>query len=145
VELNSGRLRLRPFRRSDVAEFLRFASDPTYVRYLGDRHPAPVELVANNVGVDGSWVIERDGDVVGSIFLGDELACLLDPAVHEQGIAGEAARMVIDDAFTRRGYAEVVARAAPENVASVRALARLGFSVADDGEYRLARADWGSP
>jgi ribosomal-protein-alanine N-acetyltransferase len=143
VELISGRLRLRPFRDADVSEFMRFALDPAYLRYLGDRHPEPARFVANNVGIDGAWVIELDELVVGSIFVGEELACLLDPAVHGQGIAGEAARMVVDDAFTRRGYSEIVANADPDNVASVRALASLGFVPAGDDEYRLTRTAWG--
>jgi RimJ/RimL family protein N-acetyltransferase len=74
--------------------------------------------------------------------LGDELECLLDPTVHGRGIAKEAARTVIEDAFTRRGYGEIVARADPENVASVRAQARLGFVGTDDGAYRLTRQRW---
>jgi RimJ/RimL family protein N-acetyltransferase len=128
---------MRPFRDTDVAAFARFALDPAYLRYLGDAHPDPAQFVANNLGVDGAWVIERDGVVVGSVFLGNELAFLLDPAVHGEGIASEAARVVIDDAFTRRGYSEVLARADARNVASERALARLGFVARDNGTFLL--------
>jgi len=142
VDLNSARLRLRPFREGDTGPFARFALDPDYLRHLGDGHPEPEQFVANNLGVDGAWVIELDGAVVGSIFLGEELACLLDPAVHARGIASEAARLVIDDGFARRGYTEIGARADPGNVASVRALARLGFAAAGDDAYRLTRAAW---
>ena len=86
-------------------------------------------------------MIELDGRVVGSIFLGEELAVLLDPAVHGQGIATEAARVVLADGFDRRGYSEVVARADAGNAASLRALARLGFVPGGDGVYRLRRSD----
>jgi aminoglycoside 6'-N-acetyltransferase len=141
VLLRSARLWLRPFRPDDVVEFERFARADAYRRFLAD-HPDPVEFVANNVGVDGAWVIELDGVVVGSIFLGDELACLLDPAVHGMGIATEAARVVIIDGFDRRGYDEIVARADAENVASVRGMARLGFVARDDGSYCLRRSAW---
>jgi RimJ/RimL family protein N-acetyltransferase len=113
-----------------------------YLRFLGPGHPAPREFVANNVGLDGSWVIELDGVVVGSVFLGDELAYLLDPAVHGRGIATEAARAVVRDGFERRGYREIVARADPANVASVRLLSRLGFRADGDGTFRLTRTDW---
>jgi len=142
VELRTERLRLRSFRADDVGAFERFAGSPLYRRYLGEGHPAPAVFVADNLGADGAWVIELDGVVVGSVFLGDELACLLDPAVHGQGIATEAARVVIDDGFGRRGYSEIVARAAADNVASVRALARLGFVASGDGRFRLPRSDW---
>ena len=141
VVLRTGRLRLRPFRRNDVAAFEAFAAGETYRRFLGD-HPAPDQFVANNIDVDGAWVIELAGRVVGSIFLGDEIACLLDPAVHRMGIAVEAARAVIRDGFDRRGYQVIVARADEANVASLRAMTRLGFVAADDGTHRLRRVDW---
>jgi len=144
VELRTARLWLRPFRADDVEAFAGFAHAPEYVRYLGDGHPAPAYFVANNLGVDGAWVIELDGRVVGSVFLGDELAFLLDPAVHGQGIATEAARAVIADGFGRRGYSEIVAHAAAGNVASIRALARLGFATTPDGAFRLGREEFRS-
>jgi len=142
VELRTERLVLRPFRVDDVGAFERFARSDAYLRYLGDGHPDPAVFVANNLDLDGAWVVERDSRVVGSIFLGDELAFLLDPAVHGQGIATEAARAVIDDGFGRRGYSEIVARAAADNLASVRALARLGFVTSGDDRFRLPRSDW---
>ena len=135
---------LRPFRPDDVAAIERFAADDAYLRYLGDGHPDPATFVANNLGNDGAWVIELDNRVIGSIFLGDELACLLDPAVHGMGVATEAACVVIADGFDRRGYVEVLARAHPDNVASLRAMARLGFRATEDGMYRLQRSDWQS-
>jgi RimJ/RimL family protein N-acetyltransferase len=141
VVLRTQRLTLRPFRHDDVAAFEAFARDEAYRRYLHD-HPDPPELVANNVGIDGAWVIELDGRVVGSIFLGDELACLLDPSVHGLGIATEAARAVIADGFERRGFAQITARADPDNIASLRGMARLGFVPSDDGTHRLDRSDW---
>jgi RimJ/RimL family protein N-acetyltransferase len=56
-----------------------------------------------------------------------------------------SARTVIDDGFTRRGYAEIVARADPGNVASVRAPARLGFVAMGADAYRLTRGQWKPP
>jgi RimJ/RimL family protein N-acetyltransferase len=140
VDLGTPRLRLRPFRKDDVDAFAAFTGLEGYRRHLRSDHPDTEQFVANNVGHDGAWVIELDGRVVGSIFLGDELACLLDPAVHGQGIGSEAARAVIADAFERRGYDAVVARADPANTASVRALQRLGFEGAGEGTYRLGRS-----
>ena len=85
--LRTQRLRLRPFRPDDLAAFESFAQAEEYRRFLGEDHPDPATFVANNVGVDGAWVIELDERVVGSIFLGEEIACLLDPSVHGMGIA----------------------------------------------------------
>jgi [ribosomal protein S5]-alanine N-acetyltransferase len=142
VLLRTERLRLRPFRPDDLAAFASFAQAEEYRRYLGDDHPDPAAFVANNVGVDGAWVIELDERVVGSIFLGDEIACLLDPSVHGMGIATEAARVVIADGFERRRYDEIVARVHADNLASLRAIARVGFGACEDGAYRLRRSDW---
>ena len=141
VQLRTSRLQLRAFQPEDVAAFERFAWAEAYRQYLGD-HPDPAQFVANNLDTDGAWVIELDERVVGSIFLGEELACLLDPAVHGMGIAVEAARAVITDGFERRGYEEILARAVTDNVASLRALTRLGFAPAEAGAYRLRRSDW---
>jgi RimJ/RimL family protein N-acetyltransferase len=141
VVLRTRRLLLRPFRSSDVEAIASFAHDEDYLRHLRD-HPAPPTFVANNLDVDGAWVIELDDQVVGSIFLIDELACLLDPAHHRKGIAPEAATAVIDDAFGRRGYDEIVARADSANTASRRALERLGFRSLGDDRYALSSSGW---
>jgi RimJ/RimL family protein N-acetyltransferase len=142
MDLRTARLCLRPFRLDDVAAFEKFARTQAYLQFLGEGHPEPPEFVANNLGNDGAWVIELDNQVVGSIFLGDELACLLDPAVHGRGFATEAARAVIADGFQRRGFDEVMARADPGNTASLRGLERLGFRASGDDTYRLNRAAW---
>jgi RimJ/RimL family protein N-acetyltransferase len=143
VILRTDRLTLRPFRSDDESAFERFANHEDYLRFLGDDHPIPRDFVRNNVAADGAWVIEFDGAVVGSVFLDDELACLLDPAVHDKGIGVEAARAVIEDGFRRRGIEVVVARADPANTASVRGLVRLGFAVSGDGRYILRRTGGG--
>jgi RimJ/RimL family protein N-acetyltransferase len=104
VALRTARLVLRPFRVDDAGAFERFARSDAYLRYLGDGHPDPAVFVANNLDLDGAWVIELDGVVVG--------------------------------------YSEIVARAPADNVASVRALARLGFVASDDGSYRLGLEEY---
>jgi RimJ/RimL family protein N-acetyltransferase len=142
ITLETERLVLRPFRSDDVDAFDGFARHDDYRRFLGEDHPDPATFVANNVGGDGAWVIELDGRVVGSIFLGEELACLLDPSVHGAGIATEAARAVLDDAFGRRGHDVVVANAEVANEASRRALAHLGFTATGERSFRLHRGDW---
>ena len=140
-ELRTARLVLRAFRPEDLAAFTAFARGDDYRRYLGAEHPAVDEFVANNVGRDGAWVIEHDGVVVGSVFLGDdgELACLLDPAHWNAGIATEAAGAVVDHAFGAPGRDEVWATADAGNIASIRAMARLGMTPAADGTYRRRR------
>jgi len=88
-------------------------------------------------------MIELDERVVGSVYLGEQLAGLLDPTVHGMGTATEAARAVITHGFERRGYEEIVERADPDNTAPLRAMARLGVRARADGTYRcLERSAW---
>ncbi len=140
--LRTERLVLRPFREDDVDAFAAFAVCDDYRRYLDADHPQPAQFVANNVGAEGAWVVELGDRVVGSVFLDEELACLLDPVVHRRGIAVEATKAVIHDGFDRRGHARIMAKAHPANSASLRAMAKLGFVDAGDGTYRLDRAAW---
>jgi RimJ/RimL family protein N-acetyltransferase len=142
MDLRTERLLLRPFQPTDVPSFERFTTEAAYRQHLGEDHPAPDVFVANNLGLDGSWVIELDGVVVGSVFLGEELACLLDPKVHHRGFGLEATAAIVTDGFERRSYTEIVARADPANVASRRVLAHLGFNETGAGSFLLRRQDW---
>jgi RimJ/RimL family protein N-acetyltransferase len=170
-ELHDEHLTLRPFRPSDREEVERFADDPEYLRFLGAAHPGPEEFVTSNVVTDWdrapAWVICTGDEIVGSVFLAvdveegvAELACLIVPAHWGRGIAGEAARLVLDDAFQRRGIAKVVARAHADNQASIKAMEKLGMTReavlrshrrtregdrADEVVYGLLRTEWESP
>jgi len=136
-EISTPRLRLRRFRPDDVHEFRRFAVSDDYRRYLSADHPDVEEFVENNLGERGdslAFVIELDGVVIGSVFLGvdrappgGELACLLDPAHWQRGFGREACRALIEHAFTDRLVDRVWARADPDNAASIRGLESLGM------------------
>jgi RimJ/RimL family protein N-acetyltransferase len=135
--LATERLILRQFRRDDASDVNSFADDPDYRRYLGSDHPGAAEFLDNNVDTDWdlapSWAIELDGRVVGGVFLGmdpanrrAELACLVAPAHWRTGLALEACRAVVDEAFAI-GLVQIWARADAENIASIRAMERLGM------------------
>jgi [ribosomal protein S5]-alanine N-acetyltransferase len=167
-DLRTRRLVLRPFRPDDVAAIARYADDEEYRRFLGRDHPDADEVVAHNLRVDWarerSWVIEIDGEVVGTVFLGvdradsvGELACLIAPVSWGLGFAVEASRAVIDHAFAQLRLAKVWARADVRHHASIRAMEKLGMRregllrsqrVGRDGErsdevvYCLTRDEW---
>jgi RimJ/RimL family protein N-acetyltransferase len=159
-DLRTSRLRLRPFRPSDREAFARFVDDPAYRRYLGPDHPDLDAFLANNLsteeGREFSWVIcVADADVpIGSVFLGvvagtadAEAACLMSPAAWGNGYATEATRAVISFGFDTLGLDRVVARAAAENAASIRAMKKLGLQSeagARAGEvyYAVTRERW---
>ncbi|MFG1610004.1 GNAT family N-acetyltransferase [Actinoplanes sp. NPDC049265] len=90
-------------------------------------------------------VVERaitlDGELVGSIATfeieGDtEITYWVDRAYWGRGIAGRAVRLMLDEVTTR----PIVARAAADNVASLRVLAKAGFEDVGAGRgYANAR------
>ena len=71
------------------------------------------------VGTCGYTGPPRDGEV--------EIGYSVVASHHRQGIATEAVRRLIDDAFTR-GATRVVAHTLPDGVASIGVLAKLGFT-----------------
>jgi RimJ/RimL family protein N-acetyltransferase len=136
-EITTPRLRLREFRADDVDAFRRFVESPEYRRHLSADHPDVEQFVANNLGTGRrslAYVIERDGTVVGSVFLGvgtgpdrGELACLIDPTHWRLGIGREACRAVIAYAFEHRLIDRVWAGADLANTSSIRGMEALGM------------------
>jgi RimJ/RimL family protein N-acetyltransferase len=167
-ELRTDRLVLRPFRPDDIEAIARYADDEDYRRYLSPTHPGPEEFVAHNVDVDWSversWVIELEGEVVGSMFLGinseddaAELACMIAPEFWRRQIGLEATRAAIEHAFVDLGLSKVVARADGRHEASIRLMTNLGMrsdgvarslddrqpgEAVDEVIYEIKRGDW---
>ena len=115
-----------------------------------------------------SWMIERNGEIVGNIEINDirKLShkygvtagafCTLigDPKNWGQGLGSSAKQAACNWAFSEGGFAIIEAKAYMQNVHSWNALERLGYRYAgiEQGEvageavkwrvYTLARADW---
>jgi RimJ/RimL family protein N-acetyltransferase len=168
IELRSERLVLRPIEAGDREALHRLWTDPDVRRFLWD------DRVIDLATVDG--VIERSsasfaaegfglftlhgaggGALVGccGIYrlaqgLEPELIYSLAPGCWRRGLAVEAARVVIADAFTRLGFALVRGRTDTPNRASIRVLERLGMAFESEGVenglptvcYALSREAW---
>jgi RimJ/RimL family protein N-acetyltransferase len=146
-ELQTGRLRLRPFRIGDVEELHGVLGDPEAMQW----YPAPFTLEETE-----SWVrtnldrYRRDGTGLWAIedratgeFLGDcGLVHQLVDGVDEvevgwhvkrsrwgQGIAPEAGGACRDRAFNDLGLDRIISLIRPENVQSRRVAAKLGMAV----------------
>lgn len=65
-----------------------------------------------------------------------EVGWWIAPALRGRGLATEATRAVIDDAWLRSGCDHLVAYIRPENAASLRVVKKLGFVVRADGRTR---------
>lgn len=140
------RLRLRRWRESDRTAFAAILADPEVMRDLGgpvDRAAADAKLdryaeAFERAGVGRLAVESRDG-----LLLGYAGVMPLEPghpagAAHDigwrlrrdawgRGLATEAARAALQDAFDRLRLPEVIAFTAPENLRSQAVMARLGM------------------
>ena len=144
-ELETPRLRLRPYRREDLDLFAALYADPevtamtklgsltrgqaeaTFDGYLADwRHNVFGMCAAFHkdtgafAGECGLFVMDRTGELA------------LRYAFHKrfwgQGLASEAAQSIVDHAFRRLGLAHLVSFVGMPNVASHRVMRKLGFA-----------------
>lgn len=104
----------------------------------------------------GSWVVEHDGRLVGTLGGagpvspdGDqEIGYGLVPSARRQGLATEAVGAVCAVLERRPGVRRLTAEVLPGNEGSMRLLRRLGFAQVDGGSpphVLLARAAPGAP
>ena len=115
TELHTARLRLRPLAPADREALHALWTEPAVRRYPWD------DRVIDLATVDG--VIERS---TASFVYSLATACF------GRGLASEAARAVIADAFERLGFERVLARTDPPNRASLGVMKRLGMRYAGE-------------
>lgn len=154
------RLVLRPFTTADIDAMLVYRGRADVCRYLPfeaqdraallDRFASGVlsraELTAEGQALTlGAW--RRDsGDLAGDVILffhseehaGGEIGWVFDPAHGGHGLATEAARLVLELAFTELGLHRVTAQLDPRNDRSAALCERLGMR----REARFLRCEW---
>jgi [ribosomal protein S5]-alanine N-acetyltransferase len=146
-DLETDRLSLRPLAPRDAEALHALWTDTDVRRYLWDGESVPFEQTAAVIGESarlfategrglwGAWT--RDGHALcgfgGFWYFRDppelELLYGLHRAYWGHGYATEIARTVVEFGFTRVAMAEVRASTDGPNVASVRVLERLGFTL----------------
>jgi len=167
--LETERLWLRAFRRSDIDDYAALNADPEVMRHVGGtwdrsrswRHLA--FLIGHwPLGGAGMWALEQKetGAFVGIVgfaepegWPGFELAVKLARRWWGHGYATEAARAALTFAFTVLQKERVISLVRPENGASIRLVERLGErlegrTVLAGTEYLvfgIGRAGWPSP
>jgi RimJ/RimL family protein N-acetyltransferase len=139
------RLRLRPFRRSDIDDYAALNADPEVLRHLG-AGPEPWDrgrswrhlafLLGHwQLGGAGTWAVEQreTGVFVGMVgfsapegWPGFELAWRLARRWWGFGYATESARAALDHAFTVLRKDRVISLIHPDNHASIRVAERIG-------------------
>lgn len=154
--LETERLRLRAFRRSDFEDYAALYGDPEVVRYIGGdgatwdrsrcwRHLAFV-LGHWHLRGAGMWAVEQreTGAFVGSIgfaapegWPGFELAWALARRWWGRGFATEGARAALAYAFDVLAEDCVISLIDPENRASLRVAERIGERLMGRTAYAL--------
>ncbi|WP_084091010.1 GNAT family N-acetyltransferase [Andreprevotia lacus] len=178
LTLETPRLLLRPWRFDDLASYAALNADLEVMRYF----PAPMSAAESDAMAEraagiialrgwGLWAVEHkdSGEFIGCVGLNIpppalpcfpcvEIGWRLARAWWRQGYTFEAARAVLDTAFTTLGFEEVVSFTALPNQPSQGVMEKLGMQrdaqtfqhpLVAEGHwlrehclYRLARADW---
>lgn len=129
----------------DWLEFRAIAADPEVIRYIGEGKPWPEERSQRFVERQVALYHERGfclwklmpkwgGGLIGFCGLQPlpeleeiEIGWWLARACWGQGLATEAAREALHDAFERVGLRRIVSIAQPANIASVHIMHKLGM------------------
>ena len=137
TKLRTERLVLRPFERQDAVALFEIFSDPAVMRYWSSLPHTCVQqteaLIEETIEADpattSEFIVERNGVVIGKagFWKVPEVGFLFHPSVWGQGIAAEALRAVIAFGFDVRRLDRITADVDPDNSASLRLLAKLGF------------------
>lgn len=155
IQLETSRLRLRPWRDEDFAPFAALNADPQVMAHF----PATLDRAESDVLAArcqslieaqgwGFWAteIKASGDFIGFVGLHRPIAELpFSPCVEigwrlarpfwGQGYASEAARATLSFAFNDLALAEVVAFTSLENRRSQAVMERLGMRRAENFEH----------
>lgn len=156
--LETGRLRLRAWRKSDRQTYFDILQEPAVFRHFGPEPMGMEESWRRLVAAAGSWqlngfggwAVERkdDGQLLGMAALftawrdlvpefGDdpEMGWIFATEAHGQGLAGEACTAVLSWADTHLSPRPIWAIIAPANEPSIRLARRLGFLPVHETAY----------
>ncbi len=146
--LETERLRLRSFRKSDIEDYAALNADPEVVRYLSGSEPWDrgrswrhmAFLMGHwQLGGTGMWAVEHreTGTFIGAVgfaapegWPGFELAWTLARRWWGYGYATEGARKALAYAFNALEKERVISLIHPENRPSIRVAERIGETLA---------------
>lgn len=151
--METERLELAPWGEDDIASLRALATDPEVVRYISGGVPWPEERIQEFLERQRRLYAEHGycmwrlsaggGEAIGFCGIqplaetGDiEIGWWLSKEYWGRGLATEAARCALSDAFERVGLHRVVAIAMEENRASTRIMEKLGMRYEKRIEHR---------
>lgn len=141
MRIDTDRLLIRSFERTDIPAYAEIVADPHVVRYIGDGEPytleqaeAYVEDVIERDRITGisRYAVVLDGELIGFCGfkdMGDHIDFGWRYAHRHwgRGYATEAARAVLAYGIDELKLTGIVAVAYEANVGSVRVIEKLGF------------------
>ncbi|SDX66674.1 GNAT family N-acetyltransferase [Hymenobacter psychrophilus] len=165
LTLETPRLRIRPLRPTDLADFHAYRADPAVTRYQGfdvfSREQAAAFIAQQlplEFGQPGQWVqygieSQRTGRLIGDCAVQlqqrdarmAEIGITIAPAAQRQGYAREVLQALLNFLFNLPDFHRVVETVDAENAASIALLESLGFRL--EGEFRdniFFKGQWGS-
>jgi RimJ/RimL family protein N-acetyltransferase len=162
--VRTARLLLRPLATDDVPRLFAIRRQPQVARWLSsapDDYDEFAAAFARPERMDTTLVMERDGVVVGDLYLRvsdawgqrevidgvrgtqAEIGWSVDPAYAGHGLATEGAAAVLRICFDGLGLRRVVAAAFADNAGSVRVMEKLGMTVEGRGRRDSLHRDLG--
>lgn len=160
LPITTARLRLRLLRVADAPTVAAYRGLPEIAKYQDWDMPYGRADAERNLAEQETWddvtpgksvqvAIERDGDVVGDLYVGmaspgvAQLGYTLAPAHHGLGYVSEAAEAMVDALFANTDVHRIVASLDPQNLPSMRVVEQIGFTY--EGLARQAepiRGEW---
>ncbi len=145
--LTGPRVALREYGEGDLDAVLRYAADPEVTRYLPWGPDSPEEAAAFLARVvaqanlrprtqyEVAVVLRASGELIGAARLGlspahgrrGDIGYVVRRDMWRQGVATEAARLLLGFGFAVLGLHRIEATCDPDNVASRRVLEKLGM------------------
>jgi ribosomal-protein-alanine N-acetyltransferase len=145
LEIETARLRLRPFREDDLDALAVIRADPEVMRYIGAGTPQDRETTRVYIEKNRAWTARglgmsavefkgREGFLLGWCGLAPleeteevEVGYGFAREHWSQGLATEAARAALAYGFDALALEKIAAVAYPENLASRRVMEKLGM------------------
>lgn len=138
VIFQSERCYVRPFVEEDLDDFMVYRNNPEWMRFQGFKGLSREEyedillkepLVEN--GAQFAIIRKSDRQLIGDVFMRREddtywFGYTVSPSVKRQGYAYEVAHSMIEWLQQQEG-GKIKAGVAPENLASIRLIEKLGF------------------
>lgn len=136
MQIETDRLILRPAREDDLEAMHAVLSSPQATRWWSTpphdsldqtRDWLAAMIAGGGAGLD--MVVEREGQVIGKagFYYPPDIGYILHPDHWGQGLATEALTAMLDRLFDATDHDQATADVDPENPASIRVLAKLGF------------------